>query len=125
MEAIQAAGEYRCAWGNGGGAIYAHDRNGGRCGGAGIARQDGIGSPRVQQKGDGLIRYLEFYAQRGSPELLSLGLVTRHPPSPAVGRQSPIGVKPRHVGALRVCRPLGEDNRISNGPSAGTMGMDW
>ena len=50
MEAIQAAGEYRCAWGNGGGAIYAHDRNGGWSGGAGIARQDGIGSPVSNRK---------------------------------------------------------------------------
>ena len=61
MEAIQIAGEYWCAWGNGGGAIYAHDQNGGWRSGAGIAWQDRIGSIRVQQKGDGLTRYLEFY----------------------------------------------------------------
>ena len=40
---------------------YTHDQNGGRRGGARIARQDGIGSPRVQQKGDGLTCYLEFH----------------------------------------------------------------
>ena len=92
------------------GAIYAHDRNGGRHGGAGIARQDRIGSPRVQQKGDGLIRYLEFYP----------GLSVGHQPT-GVGHRPESG--PRQSSSSISSSWKAESNQGETSPCGGVASL--